>query len=218
MLPATSAMPRDHHQLHMANDLSPAGILAEILSSGPTVVIMAPACVNESPAAVPQSSGAHIGPTACFLVRKVQLHQPAAYVLNQYLQLLIPHRRGSTDTTTATPASSGAAPTTATEPSWVHLRLLLLLLLPGSSKYRRAAQVVARKSSEIVVVVSAHLKHSSSDVTASASAGDIVVVPLNFKHQPSDVTVAAEIFVVNSLHLEHLPSRSYESQPSTAKC
>ena len=66
---------------------------------------------------------------------------------------------------------------------------------------RRAAHgmCVDRTSSEIVVVVSAHLKHQPSDVAVAANA--------------------AEIFVVNSLDLKHLQSRSYEAKPSTAiKC
>ena len=142
-------------------------------------------------------------------------HVVLAYVLNQHHQLLSPHQRGSTDI----PRTLGAPPIPGvksrhqppllqlTEGAAItrNLQMLsffkLLLLLSSSTKYHRVAHTVpvARTSSAISVVISQDLKHQPSDLAVAANA--------------------AEIFVVDSLHSKHSPSRSYETEQSTAiKC
>ena len=201
-------MPRVHHQLHMAHNLSPASILAEILSSGPTVIIMAPACANESPAAVPQSSGVHVGPTAWFLAQKVQLHQPPLLLLMSEYNTTT----ASFDSTTLTSgfpslvcevlvpvlAPVGAAPATGTGSRRCEAWGQLLLLANPEQHLSRP-----------------RTRESTTTTTARTSSVISVVVSQHLKHQPS----AAEIFVVVPLYLKHQPSRRYEAKPSTAiKC
>ena len=66
-----------------AAGIGPCAIMAEILSSGPTMVITAPACVNANPAAVPQSSGDHVcvAKSWCLAQRQHhhQHHSPISY-------------------------------------------------------------------------------------------------------------------------------------------